>query len=220
MDEDELLREDPEEKEIWLITYADMVTLLLALFIIIASISEIDPVKLEQITDQLRKGAGQTEVRRKPLDQVLKTLKTIARENHFEHQLEISSDPRGLKLEFASSVFFDQGDGELQPAAKPILGKVAIALRAISKDGYRLFVEGHTDNVPILGGDYASNWELSTARATNVVRFLIDQGIDPRVLAASGFADTLPKVPNETADHRPLPLNQAKNRRVVVKVYK
>lgn len=219
MIDDELFEEEHTEGEIWLITYADMVTLLLALFIIIASISEIDPVKLEMITDQLRKGAGQTESRKKPLDQVLKTLKQIAADNHFSDQLDISSDPRGLKVEFSSSVFFKSGDGELQPAARPILEKVALALSAISHDGYRLYVEGHTDNVPIMGGRYASNWELSTARSTNVLRFFIEKGIDPKVLAASGFADTLPKVPNKVNGHDD-PHAQSKNRRVVIKVYK
>ncbi len=216
----ELLHDEPEDKEIWLITYADMVTLLLAIFIILASISEIDPVKLEQITDQLRKGAGATEERRKPLDEVLAKLRQIARENHFENQLDIATDHRGIKLEFSSSVFFEQGDGELQPGATPILEKVAIALKAISHDGYRLFVEGHTDDVPISGARYASNWELSTARATNVVRFFLARGIDPAVLAASGFADTLPRVPNRTPTGQALPDNQSRNRRVVIKVYR
>ena len=219
--DEELLREEPEDKEIWLITYADMVTLLLAIFIILASISEIDPVKLEQITDQLRKGAGATEVRRKPLDEVLAKLRQIARDNHFEEQLEISSDARGIKLEFSSSVFFAQGDGELQAGALPILEKVAIALKAISHDGYRLFVEGHTDDVPItVGGRYGSNWELSTARATNVVRFFLAHGLDPAVLAASGFADTIPRVPNRTPRGAAIAGNQARNRRVVIKVYR
>lgn len=220
MIDDELFREEPEDKEIWLITYADMVTLLLALFIIIASISEIDPVKLEMITDQLRKASGQSETRKRPLEEVLKTLKKIAADNHFENQLDISHDPRGIKLEFSSSVFFHSGDGELQPAAKPILEKVAIALKAISHDGYRLYVEGHTDDVPIQGGRYPSNWELSTARATNVLRYFISGGIDPKVLAASGFADTIPKVPNRDAKGQPVDANRAKNRRVVIKVYK
>ena len=219
MIDDELFEDDHLEKEIWLITYADMVTLLLALFIIIASISQIDPVKLEMITNQLRKGAGATEIRRLPLEQVLKTLKKIAAENHLTNQLDISSDARGLKIQFESSVFFKSGDGDIQPAAQPILEKVALALKAISHDGYRLYVEGHTDNTPVQGGRYASNWELSTARATNVVRFFIQKGIDPKVLAASGFADTEPRVPyyvNGKFD----PTAASKNRRVVIKVYR
>jgi chemotaxis protein MotB len=220
MIDDELLQEEPDEKEIWLITYADMVTLLLALFIIIASISEIDPVKLEMITDQLRKATGQTETRKRPLEEILKTLKQIAKDNNIESQLDISHDPRGIKLEFSSSIFFHSGDGDLQPGAKPILDKVAIALNAISHDGYRLYVEGHTDDTPIQGGRYPSNWELSTARSTNVLRYFISKGIDPKVLAASGFADTIPKAPNRDAHGQALPDNQAKNRRVVIKVYK
>jgi len=70
-------------------------------------------------------------------------------------------------------------------------------------------IEGHTDNVPIYGGPFASNWELSAVRATTVLRYLVAaQGLDPSRMSATGYADTKPVVPNDT------PAHQAQNRRV------
>jgi chemotaxis protein MotB len=85
---------------------------------------------------------------------------------------------------------------------------------------YMITVEGHTDDMPIGTGQFPSNWELSTARASAVVRYLINNGIPAAKLRAVGYAQVMPKVPNRDVTGRPIPENQAQNRRVVIKLEK
>jgi chemotaxis protein MotB len=80
-------------------------------------------------------------------------------------------------------------------------------------------VEGHTDNMPISNERFPSNWELSSARASNVVQYMISQGIDPMSIKASAYAETRPEAPNEDAKGIAIPKNQAANRRIVVRIY-
>jgi len=119
-------------------------------------------------------------------------------------QLELQE--RGLIVRFAEQVFFDLGEATLKPEAMTALRKIAPVLKELPN---ALRVEGHTDNWPIRTERFPSNWELSVHRATNVVRFLIEeQGFDPDRLSAAGYAEYRPIRPNDTAE------NRAVNRRV------
>jgi chemotaxis protein MotB len=105
-------------------------------------------------------------------------------------------------------VLFDSGAAELKPASTPVLTKVGEILR---KEGaHQIMVEGHTDTVPISGSLFPTNWELSTARASRVVRFLIGSGVTQRRLSAAGYAALHPLATNRTADGR------SRNRRVEI----
>jgi chemotaxis protein MotB len=86
-------------------------------------------------------------------------------------------------------------------------------------DLYYVDVEGHTDDVPIHTPQFPSNWELSTLRATGVVRYLIKIGLEPDRLKAAGYADVNPKVPNLDLFGAPIPENRAKNRRIVIRLH-
>lgn len=122
-------------------------------------------------------------------------------------QLKITQYKNMLSVDMADQILFDSGKADLKPDGKAVLRKVAAAL---AKDDKIIRVEGHTDNVP-LGphAGFASNWELSTARATTVVRFLQDQGgLDPTRLIASGRGQYDPVAPNDTPEDR------QKNRRI------
>ena len=99
-------------------------------------------------------------------------------------------------------------------------GDVAVTLKSGEFAAYRISVEGHTDDSPISTAQFQSNWELSTARAASVVRFFLEEGIPPRKLTAAGYAGTFPVAPNRTADGTVIPENQAKNRRVVIRLEK
>ncbi len=121
-------------------------------------------------------------------------------------QVKIKIQERGVVLSFASSLFFEPGSAGLRPQAFAILDKVAPDLK---KSGSLIHVEGHTDNQSISSAVYPSNWELSAARASSVVRYLIHKdGLDPKTLAAVGYGDTRPTASNDTAEGR------SKNRRV------
>jgi chemotaxis protein MotB len=123
-------------------------------------------------------------------------------------------------LQIGSTAFFGSGFATLSSAGKSILSDVAITLNSDALAAYRISIEGHTDDSPINTAQFQSNWELSTARAAAVVRFFLEQGIPARRLTAAGYADTFPLVPNRTAAGAVIPENQARNRRVVIKLEK
>jgi flagellar motor protein MotB len=130
-----------------------------------------------------------------------------------------ASSPQGDRittLEMGSAAFFDRGSAALSDEGQSILGGILPRLTAALSEGYRIKVEGHTDDAPIDTPQFPSNWELSSARAAAVVRFFIAHGIAAERLRAVGYGDTRPKLPNRDAQGNPIPANEAANRRVVV----
>lgn len=209
----------PEEKEDWLMSYADMITLLMAFFVLLISMSHIDPVKYEQVQGGMAQDIGKREAV-KPMQelktdigQVLKGLKVD------DNQVAIGSDNRGLVLDFDSGTFFEPATARLKEELVPALSQLVQTLNSPRYSAFQIEVQGHTDDTPINTPVYPSNWELSAARATMVVRFFIMNGIDPTRLAAEGLADTRPKVSNRDINNNPLPANQAINRRVAVHIF-
>jgi chemotaxis protein MotB len=201
--------------EDWLITYSDAMTLLLTFFVLILSFSEIDQTKFEQV-----QGAIQGEMLKKkqsrPFSEAHEELKLLIKQQQAEEQVEVKRTNLGIKLRLESSSLYEVGSAQIQEGKLPLLGDVANIISQLNMDDFIVEVEGHTDDVPITSNRYPSNWELSAHRATNVVRYLIDQGIDPSHLKAAGFADSRPLVPNRDQYGESIPENQAKNRRVVI----
>jgi chemotaxis protein MotB len=112
--------------------------------------------------------------------------------------------------ENGENVFFESGQAELSPRMNEILTKITPMLRKLAVDGHDIVVEGHTDDIPIHNAQFSSNWELSTARSTAVVQHMIQRlNMPPEHMAAIGYGEFHPLVPNDTDEHR------AKNRRVV-----
>jgi chemotaxis protein MotB len=122
-----------------------------------------------------------------------------------EGAVEIHSDPRGLVVSLREAGAFATGSAELSLTARAVLALVGTSLQGVP-NGVR--VEGHTDDVPIHTAKYRSNWELSTARATNVVGFLMEHGVTPARLSASGYGEFHPRAANDSE------ANRARNRRV------
>jgi chemotaxis protein MotB len=136
-------------------------------------------------------------------------LDEYAREHGFANQVQSTIDRRGLAIQVLTDrLLFDSGSASLQSAGLPLLNEIA-ALLNVDRT-HPITVEGHTDNVPISSALYPSNWELSTARATTVVRFLIAHGVQGLRLSAAGYADLHPVASNATAAGRAL------NRRVEI----
>lgn len=123
-------------------------------------------------------------------------------------------------LEISSAAFFDSGSATLNPPGESILRDVTVDLKSDKLKDYQITVEGHTDDTPINTSRFPSNWELSTARASAVVHFFLDQGIPALKLRAAGYADTFPKAPNRDSNGNAIPANQTQNRRVVIKMEK
>jgi chemotaxis protein MotB len=217
-------------QERWLLTYADMITLLLALFIVMYSMSKIDAEKFSNVTKAL---AGQlkggqsifekslgSEIIGKQLSDLheLRMLQQRVRHQIILENLQRSApigistkiDQRGLVIHIEESALFDPGKAELKPQAYEALDLVSAQLKGL---GNPIRIEGHTDNTPINTTRFPSNWELSASRAITVVRYFIEEyEIDPSKISALGYGEFRPIADNASPEGRAL------NRRVDIVV--
>lgn len=211
--------------ERWLVSYADFITLLFAFFTTMYAISTVDARKLSNMVDSMQQ-AFDSEGRPRPvLDMAPPRLgdgRTGSRPTNLQREqqladllrtrlagdaVDVELDPRGIVVSMREAGSFTTGSADLAPAAREVLATLADTLGA--DPAMKLRVEGHTDDVPIQTGRFASNWELSTARATSVVTHLVQQlGITPARLSAAGYGEFHPRVPNDSDASR------ARNRRV------
>jgi chemotaxis protein MotB len=214
----------------WLMTYADMITLLLCFFAVLLSLSvpkkdQFDKAKAEMTkkfsgakpkAGDLTSGAPEGTTG-KPFISAQSFM-----EQYAPQQQEVTPDQRDrlTVIEMNSSAFFARGAASLSDEGRTILLDVANRLKGDQYKNYKVTVEGHTDDIPISTPQFPSNWELSTARAAAVVRYFIEQGVPVQRLRASGYADSMPKVPNRDSTGVAIPENQAQNRRVVIKLEK
>jgi chemotaxis protein MotB len=206
-----------EGEDDWVTTFADMATLLLAFFVLLAAISKIDPILFEQVKAGMAKGIGQRDIER-PIEALRNDITAAIELMKVDDVVGLGVDQQGLIIEFASAAFYEPGSAELQPEAIPVFNQIATTLRSRKFSNFRIEVQGHTDNTPISTPEFPSNWELSSARASRVVRLLADDGVETDRMRAVGYADTAPKVPNTTPDGMALPNNQEINRRVTIRV--
>ena len=212
------VHKDEGDSEDWLITYADAITLLMAFFVMMFSISEVSQAKYEEVAGGIAQHMGGTQ---NPVTQPFKTILQNQMQNKEEGEgkMEAEATRRGMTFNFDSKDIFKSGSAELLANAVPKLDRAAQMITLLGIQNYQVDVEGHTDDVPLSGkGRYPTNWELSAARATNVVKFLISRGVEPSRLRAIGYADTKPRVPNRDDTGRPIVENQDKNRRVMIRV--
>ncbi len=222
----------PQEEECkgapaWMATFSDMVTLLMVFFIMILSYSTIELEKFRGAISSMKGALGildnmknkatpdqrtSIEGRENYKEQVqrqVKEIKKVLQQEGVADQVQVEADGSGIHIRLGDNIMFDVGKAELKASAFPILN--AIADMVHNRDFKEIFVEGHTDNIPIHTKKYPTNWELSTARALSVVRYLhYVKGIDAAKLAAVGYGEYRPLVPNTT------PQNRAKNRRVEI----
>jgi chemotaxis protein MotB len=228
---------DSENHERWLISYADFITLLFAFFVVMYAISVVNEGKYKVLSDALGDAFGGRGAAAKrntsvepelPLTSLLarKRAEVVKRErerlNTLARDLSNTLAPlikagkvrviqtsRGVSVEINASVLFDPGDARLTGDSKEVLRAVAGLLKG---DTHAIQVEGHTDNTPISNSLFASNWELSTVRASSVVRLFIDSGVAEKRLTALGNAANQPVASNDDQ------VGRARNRRVTVTI--
>lgn len=205
------------DEESWLLTYADTITNLMGFFALLLALSVIDKTKFKQFTNSVKEQLTNEEVSNS-MEDLKKQLDSVFVKQTAQGVLDINMDRTGIKMVAKNASFFNSGEAELLPGGKTIIHTVTDKIKAIP-DKFSVDVEGHSDNLPISNERFPSNWELSSARASNVVQFMISQGIDPMSIKASAYADTRPEVPNEDAKGIAIPKNQAANRRIVVRIY-
>jgi chemotaxis protein MotB len=219
----------------WLMTYADMITLLLCFFAVFVAISVPEQKKFEIAKEQVvtefsggdsRHLKGQYNLPETPTDAapqsdvLYKALPSIVDRFDDNKDVEMEKGDRITTLEMNAAPFFQRGSANLSEQGLTILKELVPSLASDEYKDYTISVEGYTDDIPIKTAQFPSNWELSTARAAAVVRALIDSGIPSNRLRAVGYAEVVPKVPNVDQAGNPLPDNQAQNRRVVIRLEK
>lgn len=213
-------KKDEGSEEAWLVTYADAVTLVLCFFILLFSVSEPQQSSFKKISESLA-AAGFTsnaEQESDPVEVMQEEMEIMIEGAALESVMSVEQTDNGIQLELAAGHFYHSGSAKFKREAIGTLLKVVQILKDFDFDAYEMHVEGHTDDVPMRSAMYPSNWELSAARATNIVRFLIANGLTAELMQATGYAETRPKVPNLDNQGRPIPENRELNRRVVIKV--
>lgn len=218
----------------WMTTFSDLMTLLLCFFVLLFAFSTIDLRKFSAVMQSFQGSLGVLEGGKtlestpyiekalnddkttKQLEEIedFKKLKEEIEEylknNKMEQQILVDLETRGLLLRFKDNVLFDSGNAELKLVAKQTLKFIADLLKQDEFIEKYIRIEGHTDADPIINSKrFPTNWELSVTRASNVVRFLIEEaGMNPQKLSASGYSKYHPVAPNDIVE------NKAKNRRV------
>jgi chemotaxis protein MotB len=210
----------------WLLTYADMITLLLALFIVLFSISTISKVKFKALAHEMSSGFSAVDVDNRPpteksiaadtrsLNALAAALRGYIRQHHLTKNVAVHIEKRGVVVSLRTdSAMFASGSAVLEPQAGELIHAIAGFLRTPAQRLRILKIEGNTDDVPIATALYPTNWELSTSRAVAVTRHLSEHdGISPQRLTAIGFSEWHPVVPNTSEQNRLL------NRRVDIVV--
>ncbi len=206
----------------WLISYVDLTTLLLVFFILAYSLTE---GSLSEVTDasetiqevaggggqksnNLPEVAGDTDEASNVNSQLSIIIQSIMG-GKFGDSLEVIKKNNSVNIRIKDSILFESGDALLSGKGNDLLDKLTDIFFV---EDYLIAVEGHTDGLPISNSRFPSNWELSASRATEVVRYLIDSGINKRRLKAIGYADTMPLVESDS-------LSEPKNRRVELAIY-
>jgi len=229
--------------ESWLIPYADILTLLLALFIVMFAVSQVDAEKFAQMAHSLRSAFGESsdsryiapsvgssnsiinleasapspviaaELEKEKMAEIQETVEKVIEGKGIKGDVTVTMEERGIKISINSKLLFQSGNDEIEPNSKPTIQEIGESLLLLP--GNHIRVEGHTDSDPISNGLFASNWELSAARSTKVLRYLIEKsGINPKIISAVGYGQHYPLLPNTTYE------NKARNRRVDIVILK
>ncbi|MFC4930041.1 flagellar motor protein MotD [Massilia sp. GCM10023247] len=225
-----------EQHDRWLISYADFITLLFAFFVVMYAISVVNTGKYRVLSDALGEAFGAKPARPQasatidalPLDSLIARKRAEAAKRERERldalarrlnasltplvkdgKVRVTQTGQGVTVDINASVLFEEGQAALGGDARATLGTVAGLLK---DEAHAIQVEGHTDNLPIANSAYPSNWELSSVRASSVVRLFIEGGIAEGRLTAVGHGANLPLAPNTDEAGR------ARNRRVAVTI--
>jgi chemotaxis protein MotB len=209
----------PTDSSRWLTTFNDMITLLMVFFVLLFSMGSLDVERFKHFQNALQSAMGLLEAGRHAPVGIVSDPPSIqglgASPSGSDpvpaidtRGLEAVYTADGIHLTLDDKLLFGSGSARLTTGGEDLLNRVARIIKPLKRS---IRVEGHTDNRPIATHAYPSNWELSTARAVNVVKYLIHSaGIAPQYLAAAGYGDSKPRAANDTE------LNMAKKRRVEI----
>lgn len=208
--------QEEETEDSFFVSWSDLVTLLLVFFVYLYSISEIDILKFLEATGSMKEEVNLSseqdllatmQMEKEKLLQMQKDIEEFIEEEQLEEVFSVEYTNEKLELNLGNVLLFEQGSADLKTKAKQILSKVGELFK--TTDG-QIIVEGHTDDIPIKTKEYPSNWELSSARASSVVRFLGSRQVKESRFLVIGYNQYKPLAPNSNSQ------NRSKNRRVKI----
>jgi chemotaxis protein MotB len=233
-------REEHENHERWLVSYADFITLLFAFFVVMYAISSVNegkyrvlssalntafrdipgemsgamvaiapPRSAQNTSTQTAASGSDLALQRKQISSMARQIKTALGSLVKDGQAHVSDGVYGITIDINSSLLFSAGDARLNPGSSLALDSIT---KILASSAFPVVVEGHTDNAPINTPQFSSNWELSSMRASRLVRVFVDGGISPARLSAVGYADQRPLADNATVEGR------NRNRRVAITI--
>jgi chemotaxis protein MotB len=202
---------------IWLIIFSDITTNLMLFFLMLFSMTRMTAVEKQMVVAGMestvvnKSAREQAEMERQAKLQreeaAIKRIQQAAADGSLAGKATISVTDRTVKIALNPETFFSIGSAKLNPGTVNVLGSLVGLIESFPND---IIIEGHTDNIPVRGGAYRSNWELSIARAVGVVNFFTDSGLAPKQLVAAGYGEFHPAYPNDSET------NRARNRRIEI----
>jgi chemotaxis protein MotB len=244
-------KKEPEphvNHERWLVSYADFITLLFAVFVVLYAMGQSDKKKVEEVMQAIqqsfgmatagssapkvnvipsqsitvipsmkpevkvnpmgraRGGQGKSRAEEKDFRQIKSAVDAYLIKQGAQSKVSLEITRRGLIVSLKEAGFFNSGQANIKPEAYELINTIAEVMTQYNNP---MRLEGHTDNIPISTAQFPSNWELSTARATNGLKYLLKNfDVDPNKISATGYAEFRPLTDNETSEGR------ARNRRV------
>lgn len=222
----------PRGTPAYMMTWGDMCTLMLCFFVMLLAMSTTDPAKFDVAASSLHNAlggvlesypsiliteevmvprlGGNDQNKHLAIDATMRIRRAIKEEN-LEDAIKVKVTESGIAIKLSDPIGFDLGEAEIKPELIPVLSSISQIINRVPDTQIR--VEGHTDDIPIHNYKYPSNWELSAARALNIVKFMAGAGgIEPSRLSAIGYGEYRPLVPNTSIE------NRRKNRRIEIYV--
>ena len=215
---------DTDVVEGWMATFADMVTLLMAFFVLLYAMSDPDPGKFEDFGSAMQEAISGEELESE-FEQLTENLQEIIDEQEISDKVEIELTPKGIEIQMEGKALFAGCSADVLSDMEPVISSISNVITELLDNseykGYMIEVEGHTDNLPpTTCPDFETNWELSAYRATGVVEQLLASGIQKEKIKAIAMADSAPLAPNMDENGKSIFENQAKNRRVEIFINK
>ena len=219
--------------ETWLIPYADMLTLLLALFIVMFAMGQVDKEKLKKTSEQFNiifsdgsqvlekngdsiiqlensntTGITNTEIEEDKMNEIKKLLEAEIENKGYSDKVRVELNKEGLGISIQDVMLFNSGDAQVLENVYPLLSQISKMLHNLSNN---IKIVGHTDNIPVKNKNFRSNWDLSAIRAINVMNFMVSSGgLSPKRLSIQAYGEYRPKFDNSTD------VGRAQNRRVEI----
>ena len=217
--------------ERWLVSYADFITLLMVLFVILYSMGQINVEKYKRLADSMRSaftlggasqvvdsqinqaGGNSEDGTSKPIvvpgipegptqsEEVAGQLTSMLASQNLGNQVSVQTNIEGVLISLSERLIFREGEADLPAEALPVLDTIVEMIRPIEN---KVRLVGHTNNTPSTNPLYPTNWELSLARATSVAKYLMNAGVAPERLIVSGRGEYAPIFPNDSEQHKAL----------------